>query len=207
MARTWWRRTWSAPVDAYRDFRLRKPPLPDGVTVGRHTYGWEKDTFLVYTEGMRIEVGAFCSIGPKVKVHGGGEHVLDRASTFPMNAMFLDPQRRNRLDDLDTGPTVIGNDVWIGMGATVLAGLGVGDGSVIGAGAVVTHDVPPYAIVAGNPARLIRHRFDADVRERLQAVRWWDWSDEQIRARRDWFMGDIETFLRKAEEAASSKAG
>ena len=192
----------SAPVDAYRRFRLRKPKLPAGVRVGRHSYGWEDDTFFVYTEGASIEVGAFCSIGPQVKVHGGGEHVLDRPSTFPMNAMLFDPQRRNRMDDVDTGPTVIGNDVWIGMGATVLAGVRIGDGAVVGARAVVTKDVEPYAIVAGNPARLLRHRFDADVRDRMLAVRWWDWSDSEIRARRSLFMGDVESFLREAERVA-----
>ena len=192
---------------AYRRLRHRKPRLPPGVTVGRHTYGYEKDTFLIYTEGALIQVGAFCSIGPQVKVHGGGEHRTDRASTFPLNAMLFDPQKRNRFDDVDSGPTVIGNDVWIGMGATVLAGVRVGDGAVIGARAVVTKDVPDFAVVAGNPARVLRQRFEADVRERLAAVRWWDWPDADIQARRDWFMADIETFLREAERVAQGGAG
>jgi acetyltransferase-like isoleucine patch superfamily enzyme len=197
----------SGPARAYRRLRHRKPRLPEGVAVGRHTYGYEADTFIVYTEGARIEVGAFCSIGPQVKVHGGGEHVLDRASTFPMNAMLFDPRKRNRPDDIDTGPTVIGNDVWIGMGATVLAGVRVGDGAVIGARAVVTREVEPYAVVAGNPARLIRHRFDSGVRERLLAVRWWEWPDSEIRARRALFMGDIESFLRETEGEVPARPG
>jgi acetyltransferase-like isoleucine patch superfamily enzyme len=195
----------SGPARAYRRLRHRRPKLPPGVTVGRHTYGYENDTFIIYTEGARIEVGAFCSIAPQVKVHGGGEHVTDRASTFPLNAMLFDPQKRNRPDDIDTGPTVLGSDVWIGMGATVLAGVTVGDGAVIGARAVVTKDVPSYAIVAGNPAAVVRYRFEDDVRKRLAAVRWWDWSDADIRARREWFMADIDTFLREAERLAPAR--
>jgi acetyltransferase-like isoleucine patch superfamily enzyme len=189
----------SGPVRAYRRFRHRKPRLPAGVTVGRHTYGFEKDTFFIYTEGARIDVGAFCSIGPQVKVHGGGEHVMDRASTFPMNARLFDPDRRSRPDEFDKGPTVVGNDVWIGMGATVLAGVSIGDGAVIGARAVVTKDVEPYAIAVGNPARVIRRRFDQETCERLLALRWWDWSDSELQARRSWFIGDVEDFLREAE--------
>src|SRR5262249_29123145 len=157
------------------------PELPAGVTVGRHSYGYDADTFPVYTEGARIEVGAFCSIGPGARIHGGGEHVMTRASTFPLNALLFDPARRNALDDVATGPTVIANDVGIGSGATVLAGVTVGDGAVVGAAAVVTSSVPPYAVVVGNPANVIRYRFDAPIRERLLALRWWEWSDDRIR--------------------------
>jgi acetyltransferase-like isoleucine patch superfamily enzyme len=176
-----------------------RPPLPRGVEIGRHTYGFGEHTFPVFTEGARIVVGAFCAIDNEARIHGGGEHVITRAASFPLNAMLFDRGKRNAIDDRETGPTVIGNDVWIGKGATVLTGLTVGDGAVIGTRAVVTKSVPPYAIVVGNPARILRYRFDAEIRDRLLALRWWDWSDEEIRARRRWFMGDVESFLDEME--------
>jgi acetyltransferase-like isoleucine patch superfamily enzyme len=177
----------------------KRPTLPRGVVVGRHTYGYDEDTFPIFTEGARIMVGAFCSIGPDVRVHGGGEHVMTRPTTFPLNALLFDPARRNAADDMETGTTVIGNDVWIGLGATILAGVTVGDGAVIGARAVVSKSVPPYAVVVGNPGRIVRYRFESDTRERLLALRWWEWSDDDIRALKPWFMSDVESFLAEME--------
>jgi len=175
------------------------PVLSRGVEIGRHTYGFSEHTFPVFTEGARIVVGAFCAIGPEARIHGGGAHVVTRAAAFPLNAILFDRGKRNAPDDIDKGPTVIGNDVWIGEGAMVLAGLTVGDGAVVGARAVVTKSVPPYAIVAGNPARILRYRFDEDIRERLLALRWWDWDDDEIRKQKRWFMGDVESFLDEME--------
>jgi len=181
---------------------LAQPPLlPPGLEIGRHTYGptdFDR-VFPMYTEGARTVVGAFCSISPECRILGGGEHVIDRASTFPLNARLFDEAQRTGPDAKDTGPTVIGNDVYIGVGAIVLSGVSIGDGAVVGAGAVVTKPVPPYAIVAGNPARLVRYRFESDTRARLQALRWWEWSDEEIRESQRWFMGDIESFLDEME--------
>jgi acetyltransferase-like isoleucine patch superfamily enzyme len=155
----------------------------------------------MYTERARTIVGAFCSISPESRILGGGEHSIDRASTFPFNARMFDPGGRNVPDSDDTGPTVIGNDVYIGVGAIVLSGVTIGDGAVVGAGAIVTSSVPAYAIVAGNPARVIRYRFDSETRARLLALEWWKWDDETIRAAQAWFMSDIQTFLDEAERA------
>ena len=94
---------------------------------------------------------------------------------------------------------MIGHDVWIGLGATVLSGVSVGHGAVIGAGSVVSKWVPPYAVVAGNPAQVVRYRFDAETRRRLLALCWWDWEDEEIQALKSWFMADVKSFLDEAE--------
>jgi acetyltransferase-like isoleucine patch superfamily enzyme len=190
-------------IRSYLPFKPRaegeRPTVPRGVEVGRHTFGFGPDTFPIFTEGARIVVGAFCAIDNEARIHGGGEHVITRAAAFPLNAMLFDRGKRNAVDDRETGTTVIGNDVWIGKGATVLAGLTVGDGAVVGTRAVVTKSVPPYAIAAGNPARILRYRFDGETRERLLALRWWEWSDEEIRAQERWFMGDVDSFLDEME--------
>jgi acetyltransferase-like isoleucine patch superfamily enzyme len=199
-----WRRRWEL---LNRFLHARVPIrrwLPRGVVVGRHTYGHDKRTF-PKDEGGRITVGAFCSIAQGVRILGGGEHVTTRASTYPFNGFWFDPAKRSSPDAMDRGPTVIGNDVWIGMRATVLAGVTIGDGAVVGAGAVVSRSVPPYAVVVGNPARIIGYRFDESARARLLALQWWDWDDEEIHSLKRWFMGDIESFLEEMERRPHRK--
>src|SRR5947207_9542145 len=178
--------------------------LPRGVVVGRHTYGYDESTFLMFGEESRIEVGAFCSIAPEVRILAGGEHVTDRPSTYPFNARMFDRGKRSAPDEADKGPTVVGNDVWIGLGATILAGVTVGDGAVVGARAVVSKGIPSYGVAVGNPAEVVGYRFDSATCERLLALRWWDWGDKEIRARKRWFMGDVESFLQEAERARGS---
>jgi acetyltransferase-like isoleucine patch superfamily enzyme len=173
--------------------------LPEGVTIGRHTYGHDAETFCVFMTGAAIAVGAFCSIGPEVRILAGSEHITSRATTFPLNALLFEGSGDNSMDAIDRGTTTIGNDVWIGLGAIVLSGISVGDGAVIGAGAVVSRSVPPYAVVAGNPARLLRYRFDDHTCRRLLAVQWWECSDEEIEALRPSFMSDVASFLEQAE--------
>lgn len=178
-----------------------EPPTPTvsddpRITVGRHTYGIKSTGFLVWQPGERIEVGSFCSFGLHAVVFGGGEHVPG-VSTFPLRKLLVDPDGPN-LEATSKGATRIGSDVWVGWRAMVLSGVTVGHGAVIGAGAVVARDVPPYAVVAGNPARVIRMRYDEQTVERLLAVRWWDWDDALIIERVDLF-ADVERFLAVAE--------
>jgi acetyltransferase-like isoleucine patch superfamily enzyme len=177
-----------------------------GVNVGRHTYGHDASTFCVFMRGATIDVGAFCSIAPHVRILAGSEHVMTRATTFPMNALLFDPSAGNALDAIDRGTTRIGNDVWIGVGAIVLSGICVGDGAVIGAGAVVSKHVPPYAVVVGNPARILRYRFDEETSQRLLRLQWWEWSDEEMLTLRGAFTAGIEVFLEQAERLHSPRA-
>ena len=95
------------------------------------------------------------------------------------------------------GQILIGNDVWIGDGVTILGGVRIGDGAVVAAEAVVTKDVPPYAIVAGNPARVIKYRFPQDVIEKLERIAWWNWSSEKLAACKEDMRGDVATFAQK----------
>lgn len=161
----------------------RIPPLTPNdhrVTVGRFTYGSPK--LMLWDDRERIEIGAFCSIADEVAIFGGGEHRPDWVTTYPLRIAFGDPLAGIDGHPATKGITRIGNDVWIGYRALILSGVQIGDGAVVGAGAVVTDDVPPYSIVAGNPARVIRYRFGREEIAQLLRLRWWDWDIERIRA-------------------------
>lgn len=128
-------------------------------------------------------IGNFCSIGEYCGI-GGGVHPLDLVSTSPTFLKGRNIMRKNfsQFEYKTSISVTIGSDVWIGDGAFIRSGVTVGDGAVIGAHAVVTHDVPAYAVVAGCPARVIRYRFDEETIKGLQRLAWWEWSDEKLRA-------------------------
>ncbi len=130
----------------------------------------------------RLVLGKFCQIADGVLfVTASANHRTDGFSTFPF-AIFAGPPE-GRASMPGPGPdTVIGNDVWIGQGARVLPGARIGDGAIIGAGAVVSGQVAPYAIVGGNPGRVLRSRFDDPTVARLLALHWWDWPIDRILA-------------------------
>lgn len=131
----------------------------------------------------RLLIGSFCSIGSGAAfiMAGNQGHRNDWVSTFPFHYMPEVPAFTGALDGYAaSGDTVVGNDVWIGSEAIIMAGVTIGHGALIGTRALVTKDVEPYAIVGGNPAKLIRKRFsDADIALLLEMA-WWDWSDEQL---------------------------
>lgn len=132
--------------------------------------------------GDKLIIGKFCQIATNVKfVMNGGSHQLGGFSSFPF-IIFQSywpevPFMPNRKKD-----TLIGNDVWIGYGATIMPGVTIGDGAIIGTKAVVTKDVAPYEIVGGNPAQIIRKRFDEETIDFLLRLQWWNWPIEQIKA-------------------------
>lgn len=123
------------------------------VTVGNGTYG--KIKVINYSNSQRLIIGNYCSIAPDVLFVVSGEHSLNRISTYPYKNYYINRQ----YESLSKGDIVIGDDVWIGARATIMSGISIGQGAVIAAGAVVTTNVPPYSIVGGVPAKLIRRRF------------------------------------------------
>lgn len=152
-------------------------------------------------------VGNYTSIASGVKVFLGGEHRTDWVTTFPFNVLW-ESAKHYEGHPATKGDVVIGNDVWIGTEALITSGVKIGDGAVVGARAVVTRDVPPYAIVAGNPAKIVRYRFDEKSIERLLALQWWDWPEHQIaRAMPDLLNHQIALFLEKAERGDYGHAG
>ncbi len=131
--------------------------------------------------GDQLIIGKFCAIASDVKfIMNGGNHRTDWLTNYPF-PIFGNGWESVMPDAWPfKGNTVIGNDVWIGYGATIMPGIKIGDGAIIGAQAVVTRDVPPYTIVGGNPAKEIRKRFEDSMIEDLLNIRWWDWDIQKI---------------------------
>ena len=152
-------------------------------------------------EGATLRIGAFCSIANGVKIYLGGEHRTDWVTTFPFCILWesghtLEGHPKTK------GDVVIGNDVWLGAESVILSGVTIGDGAAIGARAVVTGNVPPYAIVAGNPARIVKNRFDDETISRLSKIKWWEWKDAKIDKALPMLLNDdIRKFMEFAESA------
>ncbi len=143
-------------------------------SIGAYSYGRPKVRFP--ESGRRLTIGRYCSIADKVEILLGGDHRLDWVSTYPFAAMSgLWPQA-DAPDDYHAsrGDVTIGHDVWLGSGCLILSGVTVGHGAVVAAHAVVTRDVPPYAVVAGNPAKVVRRRFDEATVAGLVETAWWE---------------------------------
>lgn len=142
-----------------------------------------KHSFIGYDGNfINVDIGAFCSIASRVTV-GGVAHPIHFVSTSPVFLSHKDSIRakfahHSYLPELRT---YIGNDVWIGDGVFIKAGVNIGTGSVIGMGSVVTKDVPPYSIVAGNPAKLIRMRFDKNTISSLLKSKWWEYPENYLK--------------------------
>ncbi|HEY8382360.1 MAG TPA: CatB-related O-acetyltransferase [Microvirga sp.] len=134
--------------------------------------------------GDRLIIGRFCAIATGVTfIMNGANHAMTGFSTYPFNIFGHGWEQGFDWATIRAGfkgDTVVGNDVWIGQEATIMPGVTIGDGAIVAAKAVVTGDVPPYAVVGGNPARTLRRRFPDAVIDELLAIRWWDWDAATI---------------------------
>jgi acetyltransferase-like isoleucine patch superfamily enzyme len=164
------------------------------MTFGRGTYWGPNARFLKYLYDEKIKIGSFCSIADNVVISSGGEHRTDLISTWSFEEMLLKRKDQSR-SYKHTQDTIIGHDVWIGFGAYINSGVQVGSGAVIAAQAVVFNDVPPYAVVMGNPATVVRYRFSQKTVERLLKIAWWHWPQDDIEANLDWFYRPTGDFL------------
>ena len=145
------------------------------VEVGAYSYGGCMSPG--FNIGGEVVVGRYCSIANNVH-YFGANHPLEYIST---SAYFYNKKFGLDVKDVPRSKLVIGNDVWIGYGTLITMNCKtIGNGAVIGAGSVVTHDVPPYAVVAGNPARIIKYRFTEEEREKIEKTAWWKFLPNQI---------------------------
>lgn len=165
-------------VDHYIDARNHE--------IGEYTYGRPHVTFYEGHKG-HLKIGKFCSIGPEVEIFINGYHNTKSVSTYPFSIMCMHDIEEFKEIDFDeksvpyNKDVVIGNDVYIGERAIIMGGVTIGDGAIIAAGSVVTHDVKPYEIVGGNPAKHIRFRFTDEQIEKLLVIAWWDWEFQKIK--------------------------
>jgi virginiamycin A acetyltransferase len=131
--------------------------------------------------GDKLIIGKFCSIACGVKfIMNGGNHRTDWFTNYPFPIFGQGWEAAMPSAWPNKGDTVVGNDVWIGYGATIMPGITIGDGALVASTAVVTADVAPYTVVGGNPAKTIRKRFDDHLIEELLTIRWWQWDVEKI---------------------------
>jgi len=183
---------------------LREVVTKPNIEVGEYTYYHDFDDPLQFQDknvlyhypvnNDRLVIGKFCSIAHGAKfLFNGGNHKRTACVNYPF-AIFGE-QWKHELSIADSwdnkGDIVVGNDVWIGFEALIMAGVTIGDGARVGSRAIVTRDVSAYGVVAGAPAKLIRKRFpDKDI-ELLEEIQWWDWPEERIKRDLDLLMGDV----------------
>lgn len=164
------------------------------IIIGDYTYyddsddptGFEHNNVLFnYPEfGDRLIIGKFCAIASGTKfIMGAANHRISSITTYPFN-VFGGVWKEKTPDHLSQlpfkGDIIVGNDVWIGRESRIMPGVKIGDGSIVGAYSVVTKDVPPYSVIGGNPARLIKRRFEDDLIKMLLKLRWWDFDAEKL---------------------------
>ena len=178
------------PVAGYDNEVYIKPTIKNpNILVGEFTYIADQEFESHVTHhyewiGDKLIIGKFCQIAAGVEfVMNGANHQMNAATTFPFYTLEGWDMEPPALSDLPLkGDTVIGNDVWIGQNAVILPGVRIGDGAIIGANSVVGSDIEPYTVAAGNPARVLRKRFDPELTELLLRLRWWDKETEEINA-------------------------
>jgi acetyltransferase-like isoleucine patch superfamily enzyme len=201
-----------------------RPVSADWVILGPHSYYARHLGVGSWFPGEKVIVGDYCSLADQVVIFTGGNRHTDHAANYPVDILSLNKPRPrtaaqmglgvprpilNRLSIiraaipllvsgrtyLSTENTTIGNDVWVGYGAMILGGAKVGDGAVVAAGSVVFSDVPPYAVVAGNPARVVRSRFGPETVQKMLRIQWWYWPEDKIRLNLEWFHRPIKEFV------------
>lgn len=170
-------------LDIYKDY-----------DIGDYTYGKP----VIMFKQADLKIGKFCSIAENVVIFLGGNHRIDWITTYPFNSLYkyFKGVGRHPGNPTTKGDVIIGNDVWIGYKACIMSGCRIGDGAVIAANSIITKDIPPYAIAAGNPAKVVKYRFNTKDIESLNRIAWWNWSIEKIREAWPLLMNpDIDKFI------------
>ncbi|MCE7030568.1 CatB-related O-acetyltransferase [Jiella avicenniae] len=174
-----------------------------GWSIGEFTYG--RPVVRDWNSGTKLTIGKYGSISVGVEIFLSGNHRTDWVTTYPFSA--LRPAFRHIKGHPATkGEVIIGHDVWLGAGCRILSGVRIGHGACIGTNAVVTKDVPAYAIVGGNPATIIKKRFTDRQIEELLEIAWWNWPAEDVEANVPLLLsGDIDKFIREHRRVSTMR--
>jgi len=171
-----------------------------GYEAGDYSYGCPE--VMSWGEGAKVKIGSFCSLAGGTKVLLGGNHRSDWVTTYPFSVLD-EPALGIQGHPYTNGDVLIGNDVWIGMSCVIMSGVTIGDGACVAACSVVTKDVPPYSIVGGNPARVIRKRFTDTQIQDLLLIKWWNWPLPTIQRYYKFLLSqDVDMFIETAQQFA-----
>jgi acetyltransferase-like isoleucine patch superfamily enzyme len=185
--------------------------MKEWIQIGKHSYGisdnnvvWDSEAwgYKVEKNQPRLIVGNYCSIGANSKFFLGGNHRHDWVTTYPFHVKFVHNNTFDNIEDeidgypLSNGDIIVGNDVWFGENVTVMSGIKIGDGAVIGTNSTVVKDVDPYSIVGGHPAKHIKYRFDEETIIKLLNIKWWDMEESKLNLLLPYMCtNDINTFF------------
>ena len=184
---------------------------------GKYSYGWNNINIYYWANGNYLkdgtaieecflDVGNYCSFSGGILVVLGGNHHAEHITTFPFGNIHqsIFPKHNGIGQPYTKGGVKIGNDVWVATDVTIQSGVTIGDGAVIASNSVITKDVPPYAIVGGNPAKIIKYRFDEDVIKKLLDLKWWDMTEAHINELSPLLCSNqLEEFFKRADELKS----
>jgi acetyltransferase-like isoleucine patch superfamily enzyme len=161
-----------------------------------YSYGIENVLVWNYSHNVRMKYGNYCSFGDDINVILVG-HNVNLVTTYPFGTIHQDVfPFSNQFHPVINGDVVIGNDVWVGKGSTIMMGIKIGDGAIIAANSHVVKDVEPYSIVGGNPAKVLKKRFTDEQIQKLLKIKWWDWTEEKINEALPYLCNpDIDCFL------------
>lgn len=174
------------------------------IEAGNYTYG-HKNIQVVFSNEFphfKVKIGKFCSIASNIRIYAGhGYHDSKSISTYPFGYVEKQAFGNTKYNVGTTkGDVVIGNDVWVGDNVTIMSGVHIGDGSIIATNSHVTKDIPEYSIVGGNPAAVIKYRFNEQDIKKLISISWWNWNIEKITKFKEVLnSGDIEKFFDMVE--------
>ncbi|RDY28251.1 hypothetical protein CHL78_006605 [Romboutsia weinsteinii] len=171
---------------------------PPKVEIGPFTYGTPK--LVIFECDNKIKIGKFCSIADETTIFLGEQHRPEWVTTYPFDKFMREYSHRES-SGVSKGDVIIGNDVWVGYGSTIMSGVTIGHGAVVGTRSLVTKDVPPYAIVGGCPAKVIKYRFDEETIKKLLEIEWWNWDYDKIQKHIPLLLSNnIEKFIDSANE-------
>jgi len=163
-------------------------------SLGNMSYMAGTDFHYNLPQKAHVLIGNYCQIAHDTVIEIGQNHIFSGVSPYPFDQVLGEENTFAHRAPVNKQQLVIGHDVWIGSGVRIIKAVKIGNGAIIGSGSVVTKDVPPYAIVGGNPAKIIRYRFAPEIIQALDKIKWWYWPLEKVKANRQ-YMENVEEFI------------